>query len=152
MHCDGRPARRNPQLVITRGLPGSGKTTYARIWVAAAPHERARVNRDDLRRMLYDRLADTTTEAMEDAVSVAQQGAIEALLREGHEVIADDTNISQARVSAWEAFAKKQRVPLSVVETFGVPLKTCIERDAARPNPVGELAILRMWDAYQAER
>ena len=41
-------------LVITRGLPGSGKTTYARAWVAEDREHRARVNRDDIRQMLGD--------------------------------------------------------------------------------------------------
>lgn len=36
-------------LTITRGLPGSGKSTWAKAWTAADPTCRARVNRDDLR-------------------------------------------------------------------------------------------------------
>jgi hypothetical protein len=40
------------KLVITRGLPGCGKTTRARAWVAEDPSRRVRVNRDDLRTML----------------------------------------------------------------------------------------------------
>ena len=43
-----------PTLVITRGLPASGKTTKAREWVAADPVRRARVNRDDVRAQLHD--------------------------------------------------------------------------------------------------
>ena len=41
-------------LIITRGLPGCGKTTYARAWVAEDREHRARVNRDDIRAMLED--------------------------------------------------------------------------------------------------
>ena len=36
-------------LLLTRGLPASGKTTFARAWVAESPTDRARINRDDLR-------------------------------------------------------------------------------------------------------
>jgi predicted kinase len=32
-----------PKLVITRGLPGSGKTTHAVAWVAEDPAHRARI-------------------------------------------------------------------------------------------------------------
>ncbi|HEX2774665.1 MAG TPA: AAA family ATPase, partial [Micromonosporaceae bacterium] len=37
------------RLIVTRGLPGSGKTTYARTLQPRV----VRVNRDDLRRMLH---------------------------------------------------------------------------------------------------
>lgn len=39
------------KLIITRDLPASGKTTWARSWVAEDPIHRTRVNRDDIRAM-----------------------------------------------------------------------------------------------------
>ena len=41
------------ELVVTRGLPASGKTTWAQAWVADDPTRYARVSRDDLRAMLF---------------------------------------------------------------------------------------------------
>ena len=40
------------ELVITRGLPASGKTTWARGW--ANQPERVRLSRDDLRQQLFN--------------------------------------------------------------------------------------------------
>ena len=47
-----------PVLVITRGLPGSGKSTWARQWVSQDPAHRAEVNRDSLRLMMHGGYAD----------------------------------------------------------------------------------------------
>jgi predicted kinase len=75
-------------LTITRGLPGSGKTTWARQQVGAV-----RVNRDDLRRMLHGRhLGYARAEAQ---VTVAHRALVAALLEAGVNVICDDTNLSQ---------------------------------------------------------
>mgnify|MGYP003455142708 FL=1 len=40
------------KLILTRGIQGSGKTTWARQWVAEDPDSRVRINNDDLRNML----------------------------------------------------------------------------------------------------
>ena len=63
------------RLLITRGLPGSGKTTFARTLQPRV----VRVNRDDLRRMLHGGAG--SSEWAEDQVTHAQRAAVEALLR-----------------------------------------------------------------------
>ena len=40
------------KLILTRGIQGSGKTTWARQWVAEDPSSRVRINNDDIRNML----------------------------------------------------------------------------------------------------
>ena len=63
------------RLIATRGLPASGKTTFARRLQPGV----VRVNRDDLRRMLHgERLF---TQWAEGQVTVAQRAQVEALLR-----------------------------------------------------------------------
>lgn len=37
------------KIIVTRGLPASGKSTWAKAWVAADPANRVRVNRDAIR-------------------------------------------------------------------------------------------------------
>lgn len=36
-------------VIVLRGLPGSGKSTWAKEWVAGDPDNRVRINRDDIR-------------------------------------------------------------------------------------------------------
>src|SRR5690606_5077486 len=84
------------QLILTVGLPGSGKSTWAKQWVAEDPARRARVNRDDLRAMLRGQLVwgDRDLEAQ---VTVAQRATVAALLADGVSVVVDDTNLNLAR-------------------------------------------------------
>jgi predicted kinase len=37
------------KLILTRGVPASGKSTWAKAWVEEDPLNRVRVNRDNLR-------------------------------------------------------------------------------------------------------
>ena len=39
------------KLIITRGLPASGKSTWAKQWVLEDPEHRVRINQDDIRLM-----------------------------------------------------------------------------------------------------
>ena len=40
------------RLIICRGLPASGKTTWAKEWAMGDPYHRVRINQDDIRLML----------------------------------------------------------------------------------------------------
>lgn len=135
------------RLVITRGLPASGKTTFARQLQPAV----VRVNRDDLRRMLHgERLYVSWAEAQ---VTACQRAGVEALLRGGTDVVVDDTNLRPGLVRAWAAVAARVGAEFEVHDLTGVPLEECIRRDAARPagERVGERAIRRMHDEYLAD-
>jgi predicted kinase len=78
------------ELVINRGIPGSGKSTYAHSWVTALP-KRIRVNRDDERMQGYN--CEFGPPIDENAVTIAQHGKISSLLGAGYSVIVDDCNI-----------------------------------------------------------
>jgi predicted kinase len=136
------------RLLITRGLPASGKTTFARTLQPRV----ARVNRDDLRRMLHG----TRIYAgwSESQVTRAQRAAVEALLRAGTDVIVDDTNLRPGTVQAWAKLAAGCEADFEVHDLTGVPLEECIRRDAARPaaDRVGARAIRTMYDEYLADR
>ena len=41
-----------PKIILTRGIQGSGKSTWAKKWVEEDPTHRVRWNNDDFRRML----------------------------------------------------------------------------------------------------
>jgi predicted kinase len=138
-------------LVITRGLPASGKTTWAREWVAQDP-TRLRVNRDDLRLMTTGRLV--LSGRLEDTITVAQHAAVEALLRAGHGVVVDDTNLRLRHARAWAELAERAGARFGVREFTDVPLEVCLARDAARAaageRAVGEALIRDLHDRFLA--
>ena len=136
-------------LTITRGLPGSGKTT----WAKEQPHL-VRVNRDDLRRMLHGG-AVTDPELRgraERQVSAAHHAAVEGLLRAGAHVVCDDTNLRSRVVREFAELAARCGAHFTVRDFTDVPVEECVRRDALRTGDshVGEEAIRGMFLRYLA--
>lgn len=48
-HIDAYLGNYPHTIIITRGLPASGKSTFAHNWVAEPPHNRVEINRDNTR-------------------------------------------------------------------------------------------------------
>ena len=136
-----------PTLTITRGLPGSGKTTWAR---QQGGH--VRVNRDELRLMLHG--GPLHTGWAEVQVTLAQRAQIEALLRGGVNVICDDTNLRTRVVRELADLAKLAGAEVVVRDFTDVSVDECVARDAHRPEDerVGEDVIRGMWQRYLAGR
>lgn len=134
------------RLLITRGLPASGKTTFAR----KLQPKVARVNRDDLRVMLHGQRL--FTQWAEAQVTHAQRAAVEALLRAHADVIVDDTNLRSRTVREWAELAARFHATFEVHDFTDVPLEECVRRDGERPEEVrvGEEAIHRMHRRYLA--
>jgi predicted kinase len=120
-------------LHITRGLPASGKTTLAREWLAEDPTNRARVNRDDLRAMMF--AAPTYDFAQEVAVTAASRSLVKDLLK-NRDVITDDTNLRPSYVREWRKFAAMNGVDLVVHECY-VTVNDAVSRDQARGDSGG---------------
>ncbi len=134
-------------LTITRGLPASGKTTWAR-----GQDGHVRVNRDELRRMLHGGLLGVGW--AEQQVTVAQRAQVRSLLAAGVSVICDDTNLRARVVRELAEIAVQAGASVVVRDFFDVPVAECVARDAARPEPerVGEDVIVGMYQRYLAAR
>lgn len=117
------------RLSITRGLPGSGKTTYALAWVSWLPG-RARVNRDDMRHALFHKYSGLTF-SEEQWVTKVQQAQAIAFLGEGVDVIIDDTNLNAKTVKGWQRVAEANRAEFSSVD-FDLDPDACKKRVADR--------------------
>lgn len=134
------------KVILMRGLPGSGKSTYAKQLLEQAPNTYKRINRDDLR-MMFDN--GYTSNGNEKFVKKVRDILIVKALEEGKNVIVDDTNLSErnfTRISQLVGeFNKQNNDTVSVeVKEFDTPLNECIERDAKRDKPVGEKVIREM--------
>jgi predicted kinase len=137
-------------LVVTLGLPGSGKSTMAAAWVDEDKAGRARVNRDLLRIMLHGgRLG---TDAQEEMVTEVQNAGVFALLCRGVDVVVDDTNLRPGVVTTWRGLAARAGARVEIWDLTVVPLEECIRRDAQRTGParVGEAVIRDMHARYLA--
>lgn len=133
------------QVILTRGLPGSGKSTWAKQMVAESPGSYRRVNKDELRSMLG---ISKLSRSNENFVLATRDDIILRALDEGKHVIVDDTNLAskhEARISQ----LVKGKATVSI-ENFDVPLDECIRRDLARNNSVGERVIRQMWRQFYA--
>lgn len=135
-------------LIITRALPGAGKTTRAKDWVAEDPKHRARVNRDDIRSMLHgDAPYSHETEV---SVRAVRDRAIRSLLSRNVDVICDDTNLVQRTARDLRELAQLEGTEFEIWDMTNVPLDVCLARNAARldKTPVPEDKIVEMWEKY----
>ncbi len=73
-----------------RGLPGSGKSTWAKQMVTENPNSYKRINRDELRMMLDNGY---TSNGNEKFVKQVRDMLIVKALTDGKHVIVDDTNL-----------------------------------------------------------
>lgn len=123
---------RYPRLFVTRGLPGSGKTTVARELVDSQINTfgLTRLNRDDFRRMMHGRRFGAGRQ--EQLVTAAQHAAIRAVLTEGGDVIVDDTNLRDSQILQFERLAAECGAVVEVIDLRDVPLDECIRRDRLR--------------------
>ncbi|MEV6525198.1 AAA family ATPase [Longispora sp. NPDC051575] len=135
-------------LTVTRGLPASGKSTWARS--EEGVRAGVRVNRDDLRRMLHG--SHLGTGWAEKQVTVAQKAAVEGLLRAGTSVICDDTNLRARVVREFAELAASCGAGFVVRDFTDVDVAECVRRDAGRDRSeqVGEYVIRSMYERYLA--
>lgn len=131
-------------LVITRGLPGSGKTTRAKEWVAADPGNRARVNRDDLRESVFGGFVREN----EYSLVKARDSFVKTLLKRGFSVVVDDTNLPNKTVRSLISLSPDS---YEVWDSTDVPLDTCLERNSSpeRRNSGREVPEEVIRDMYQ---
>ena len=134
-------------VVITRGLPASGKTTFARKWVLADPENRVRVEKDDIRKdsRLFKGGEYKHKRGDERIVIKERDRLIHQALSAGKSVISSDTNLVQKHVTQITGIARKYDAEVKVEKFLDVPLADLIERDSKRENPVGEQVIRKMF-------
>lgn len=130
------------KLLMLKGLPGSGKSTYAKELVAQGWK---RVNKDDLRSMID---GGKWSKENEKYIFQREMDLVTSFLYEGFNVVVDDTNFS--REDHWKVFSQKVVGDYGVdcefeVKFFDVPVQECIRRDALRgEKSVGAKVIQRM--------
>jgi predicted kinase len=110
------------KLILTRGVPASGKSTWAKAWVAEDPLTRVRVNRDNLRWTLGVK-GGVGDQWQEEEVTHWQNQMVTRYLSQGKDVVVDNTNLRARHVKElirlgqkWGAEIEFKDFPVSIWE------------------------------------
>lgn len=135
-----------PGILCLTGLPGAGKSTLARQWVAKDPDNRLRINYDDLRIELYGE-GWKFNRPEEDAMKAeAFRRAKTWLGVNPYEkaVIIDNLNLTTNARQPWISLARELGVPIDIHE-MDTNVQDCVRHDRYRgKGRVGE-AVINRW-------
>jgi len=132
------------KVLILKGLPASGKSTYAKHIVDEGNGQWKRVNKDDIRSMLDN---GTWSHKKEELIVDIRNTVISESLIMGYNVVVDDTNFATEHEETIRAIADRYGAEVEI-KFINTPLQECIQRDSTRTNPVGEKEIRRMYNKY----
>jgi len=129
------------KLIMLRGLPASGKSTWAKEQVEKSEGKTKRVNKDDLRAMID---SGKWSKKREKNILHVRDAMISIWLFEDYDVICDDTNLAQKHKQRLEELAYHRNAEFEIKD-FDVPLFECIKRDSLREKSVGSEVITKMY-------
>lgn len=137
------------QVIITRGVMASGKSTDAIKWLHYGPN-RIRVNRNDIRYQLYGTYWGHPID--ENVVSVVEESTILAALKAGQDVIVDATHLAAKNANRIVKIARKGGADKISFMDFPVTLDLAITRDKFRQakgeRHVGEDVIRKTFERF----
>lgn len=120
-----------PKLTITRGLPGSGKSTWAKSLDAVL------ISRDGIRLEIFG--VERGPKPGEDVgdqeavLSAIVRERVTELLRSGEDVVLDSMNAEDSFVADWMLLAAELKATSQVV-TFTEELAVLLQRNSERPE------------------
>jgi predicted kinase len=145
------------KIILTRGLPASGKTSWSKELVKNSNGKAKRVNKDDLREMIDSGVWSKTNEQQ---ILAARDALVDVWLANDIEtIIVDDTNFEEKHFERMKEIADQQRykheckylttdITVEYKDFLDVSLDVCLERDSLRAKPVGEKVIKDMHQRY----
>jgi predicted kinase len=138
------------KLIILRGLPASGKSTYAKSLLEDNLGMYKRLNKDELRLMLDN---SHHTKSNEKFVERVRDMMLVEALKEGKHVVIDDTNLSDRPIERLrqvvQNYCKDTGDQVQIeVKNIETTLQECLERDETRDKKVGKNVIMRMYKQH----
>lgn len=140
-------------IVVICGLPASGKSHFAETFFKDSG--RKRVNRKEIRRLLYEmtNFGATWSESKfaavdEFLVKHVERKIIEHLLQNRQKVLVDSTGVSVSSREAYLSIASQMRRTVGVI-LLNTPAQKCLERNRKRPDPVPETVISNLAAAME---
>ena len=138
------------KLIIMRGLPGSGKSTWAKAWVNEDPINRVRLNWDDMRNMMgpYWIPERENTGILKEL----REKFLKHMMERNWDIVCDNRNLNPKEIEFYENIVKEFNEdghPYTIeFKDFFIPVEECIRRDAMRANPIGEKTIKSLFHKY----
>ena len=130
-------------VIICKGLPGSGKSTWSLDYLKKHPGQTKRVNKDEIRTMLDGSIGNFEDEKI---VLSIRDFVIEKALSSHFDVVVDDTNFRDTHFYAICAAAKRVGNVRVFEKYFEVSLKDALARNKARAKQVPEDVIIKMFE------
>ena len=128
-----------------RGLPASGKTTWAKKKLAAlnkdGKRRAVRVNKDEIRARLVAKGS-----ASEGKVIKRETELVTKAMKSGLAVIIDNTHFNPIHEWRYRDLADEYGYRFQIVSFEKVSINECIRRDGKRRKCVGQDVIVRMFD------
>lgn len=143
------------KIILTRGIPASGKSTWTKQEVLKDPEHSIRINRDDLRNMCGKYWVPAREHYIEACKGLI---LISAMNFQFDTIIIDEMNLNPKESGKLkgeitmvnDAFKSGQDKYVVEIKDFtDVPLDVCLERDSKRENPIGEDVIRGIFNKYQ---
>ena len=139
------------KVIFTTGLPGSGKSTWAKEYIKKYTNWK-RVSRDDFRLMIADKAYEPKNEKL---VTKLVNTCIIEILKDGKDVIIDATHLNEKYINEIKNFIKNnydKEISYDIKSFLHVTVEECIKNDLERPNSVGSGVICGMYEKYLDKR
>src|SRR5260221_14224371 len=120
------------KVVLTRGVAGSGKSTWAKQQVREHPEQYVRINKDSIRYMLFGGVYNHDKEQL---VVRIRDEIILLALQNGYDVIVDGPNIADRHEQHIRTLVDGL-ADVHIQDFSHVSLYVCIKRDEQRPTPL----------------
>jgi predicted kinase len=141
------------KLIILVGISNSGKSTYASTLVQSNPSDYIRVNRDDIRSLLYGYNDETVykyyerddVRFLEKQVTRFEDTLIYDSLELGKTVIVDATHLTRAYIERFKYWNVETRIKI-----FDVTIEEAMVRDSLRSRKVNEDIINKQFKQYKS--
>ncbi len=143
------------RLVICKGLPGCGKSTFAKEFVKGKK-DWVRVNNDTLQEMMF---GVPFAEGRGDFLDQVRRELVTYFMSKKMNIIVDNTNLHPKQEEYYRDLvdsnnelvkngAEGSIYEFQVKDFTDVPVGVCINRNRQRPNPIPDKVIYDMYNTY----